>query len=433
MVFALPSDKSISATLRTDLDLANLTLWTGVGDEQRLTGLLRVDLGAVGSLDYPQLNGTITLEKGTFEQADTGTHLQQIQLLLRGAGDAVVLERFHASDGGKGSLEGSGRFSLDPERNFPLQLLIKLNKMMLIRQNDAQMEVGGDLRVERVEGAMRASGLLTVNRGDLYLTDIGGPDITVIELEDAETEQQDGKEKKQGGLKADLDIKVKVPGRVFLRGWGLESEWRGALDVSGSTAAPIVVGKLQIKHGQLDFLDHRFQLRTGIIRFEGASPPEPILNLEAAAQGDTVLAIVNLSGTVSKPKLGFTSEPELPQSEVLSHLLFGRTSDSISSSQAIKLAAALEVLRDGGPGIMGGMQRGLGIDRLDFSGDSMETGSVSAGKYFGDDLYLEVKKGLKADDGRVKVQKELTPEFSLEVGVDSNSNADMGLNWKRNY
>ncbi len=434
MVFEWSQEEPIAASMKADLDLAKVALWTGLGDDQRLIGLARVDLGAAGTMDRPRLNGTVTLEGGTFEQADTGTHLQGVNLLLRGVGDALVLERFHASDGGQGSIDGSGRFSLDPGRGFPLQLRLKLDRAVLVRLNEALVELQGDLRLDRGDdGNLRATGTMTVNRGELLLTDIGGPDITVIELEGEPMAGGSGEEAANAGVMADLDIKVQVPGRMFLRGRGLESEWRGGFDVTGSTLEPVIVGKLQIKRGQLDFLDHRFQLRTGVIRFEGSSPPEPVVNLEAAAQGDTVLAIVSLTGTISKPRFSFTSEPELPQGEVLSHLLFGRTSDSITPSQAIKLAAALEAMRSGEPGIMSGMQRGLGFDRLDFIGDSMETGSVNVGKYLTDTLYMEVEKGLKADDGRLKIQKELTPEFSLEVGVNSDSNADMGLNWKRNY
>jgi autotransporter translocation and assembly factor TamB len=34
-----------------------------------------------------------------------------------------------------------------------------------------------------------------------------------------------------------------MPGRVFVRGHGLDSEWRGRLAITGTTAAPDIAGK----------------------------------------------------------------------------------------------------------------------------------------------------------------------------------------------
>ena len=430
---AMPEGEALVAALKADLDLANVALWGGLEDEQRLDGLLRIDLELAGSLEAPQLNGTVRVEDGVFEQADAGIHFQDVRLLARGEGNALVLESLSGRDGGDGQLSGSGRVSLDGAALHPIDLGLKLQNVALIRRDDAFLEISGTIGLRRNEGAFHTDGALTVNRGEFALAEMGGPDIDVIELESAEEGAETADAGGQAGFVSSLDLKVDVPGRVFVRGRGLESEWQGGFQLGGTTLAPLMVGQLQVKRGQLDFLEHRFQLRTGIIRFEGASPPAPVLNLEAAAQGRSILAIVNLSGTVNAPRLTFSSEPELPQDEVLSQLLFDRTSDTISAAQAIKLAAALETLRSGGPSLMGEVSRGLGIDRLDIAGDSMETGSLNVGKYVTDTLYMEVEKGLKDNTGRISIEKELSQEFTLGVGVDTGSNADLGILWERHY
>ena len=41
-------------------------------------------------------------------------------------------------------------------------------------------------------------------------------------------------------LPATLDITVDLPGNIFVRGHGLESEWRGRLAITGTSAAPAI-------------------------------------------------------------------------------------------------------------------------------------------------------------------------------------------------
>ena len=54
-----------------------------------------------------------------------------------------------------------------------------------------------------------------------------------------------------------MDLKIDLPGQVFVRGRGLQSEWQGKLQVTGSVDKPRLVGKLEIKRGYVDFLDQR--------------------------------------------------------------------------------------------------------------------------------------------------------------------------------
>ncbi|MBV8337464.1 MAG: hypothetical protein JO358_18880 [Alphaproteobacteria bacterium] len=43
-------------------------------------------------------------------------------------------------------------------------------------------------------------------------------------------------------LPATLDIKVDMPGNIFVGGHGLDSEWRGKLAITGTSAARLSAG-----------------------------------------------------------------------------------------------------------------------------------------------------------------------------------------------
>jgi hypothetical protein len=84
-------------------------------------------------------------------------------------------------------------------------------------------------------------------------------------------------------LPATLDIQVGVPGRIFVRGRGLDSEWRGRLTVTGSSDAPQIAGSLQAIRGTVDVLGKTFRVTHGEIRFDGAGGTaiDPVLDIAA--------------------------------------------------------------------------------------------------------------------------------------------------------
>ena len=82
-----------------------------------------------------------------------------------------------------------------------------------------------------------ARGKLTVDRADLQIPDTaGGPSVPVI---DGQGSQQAGGQGRYSQRRASrpfdlgFDIGVDIPGRIFVRGRGLDSEWTGKLVAQG--------------------------------------------------------------------------------------------------------------------------------------------------------------------------------------------------------
>lgn len=70
----------------------------------------------------------------------------------------------------------------------------------------------------------------------------------------------------------------------------------------------------------------------------------PVLRLVAIHTEDDITTRIVIDGDLREPDISFESDPEPPESEVLSYLLFGRGLDQISPLQAAQLANALAVL-----------------------------------------------------------------------------------------
>ena len=67
---------------------------------------------------------------------------------------------------------------------------------------------------------------------------------------------------------ASLDLQIAIPGPVFVRGHGLDSEWRGRISVTGTSDAPHMLGSLEAIRGTFDFLGKSFKVSRGNIGFD---------------------------------------------------------------------------------------------------------------------------------------------------------------------
>jgi translocation and assembly module TamB len=109
----------------------------------------------------------------------------------------------------------------------------------------------------------------------------------------------------------------------------------------------MITGSLSLVRGRFDFPGKEFTLTRGQIGFDGAVPPVPNLDMEAEAKAPKLIARLHLVGLFSSPSITLSSEPPLPQEEILSQLLFGRSSAVITPLEAAQPGYAANALVGG--------------------------------------------------------------------------------------
>ncbi|MBF0184181.1 MAG: translocation/assembly module TamB domain-containing protein, partial [Magnetococcales bacterium] len=436
---ALPPTGALSGTLQADAQLAQFALMAAPGlmDSQKLTGLLNIALQFAGTVAAPEVNGTIVVHNGSYENGSLGTQLKQINLDIRANGRTLTIDRLEANDGGQGRMRATGALTLDWNQRLPYHLQATIEKSMLVRRDEWQATVSGPLELQGNWDKMTVTGAITGNEVLLYLADSESLDIQTVAVD---SEIRNGlhiaavPRLKATSTPVYLNLQLHLPSRFFLRGRGLESEWQGDLQVQGMVDEPRLDGRITVKRGYFEFLDQRFDLRKGIIAFDGASPPQPNLDLEAESRSNGgMMAVLRLQGPAFNPTLTLGSDPELPQDELLARILFNRNRQQLTPAQAVGLAVAVEKLRSGGPGLLGKARESIGIDRLEFGGESVEAGSVKAGKYLSDNLLLGVERGVKQGSGKVSVELEVLPNVVLQTEMDETNKSGVGVNWKMDY
>jgi translocation and assembly module TamB len=434
-VFEVPGAGQVAGSLDAEFALARLADILAL-DDQRLEGPLRADLRFAGTVAEPAIDGTVRVDGALYENGTTGTVLRDVSLLATADRRTLTIGRFSATDGAQGRLTGTGTLGLDPAGDNPVDLRLRLEQARLVARDEIVATASGELVLKGGVNAPTLGGVITVDRADLSIPERLGPNVVVIPVEEighgapaSPSPDHDA----GSDLALSLDLTVAMPGQVFVRGRGLESEWEGQLRVTGTSAAPRVSGTLRVHRGGFELLGHRFDLRGGTLEFDGQSPPDPELRIDAVTQAEGITAVVRITGKATAPEFRLDSEPSLPEDEVLARLLFNRETSALGPLDAVRLAAAANTLRGGSLDLLGRTRQTFGLDTLDVTGAGLQDGQVRAGKYLNDRVFVEVGKGAAADSEDVSVEVEILPNLSLDADTNAQAQTGIGLKWRFDY
>lgn len=296
--------------------------------------------------------------------------------------------------------------------------------------------LSGTLGVEGTVMSPQVKADITVDKGQIELAKLPSASIPELEIWTPEQEKKDEKPAVPGHL----DVTVRIPNQFFVRGYGLDCEWSGLLRIDSPLDRPAVSGRLKAVRGNLDILGKNFKLAEGEVRFDGGWPVSPLLDIDMEYVASEITANILVSGTASRPKLTLTSQPAFAQDEIISQIMFGQSSGSLSHVQALQLASGVATLTGfGGADVMGMGRKLLGVDvfRVNSDNDSedsdVSTTSLEVGTYVRDNIYVGMEQGVgkDADTGAV-VEIELLPSLEVQARAGS-KDTEVGLEWKKSY
>ncbi|MDB5702793.1 MAG: translocation/assembly module TamB [Sphingomonadales bacterium] len=371
------------------------TLWRLTGIESfDLSGPIAVGADIGGRLGDPQIRGSIRTDNLRLESPLSGTVLTGVKANGVFGGSKLVIQTFSAT-AGKGTLTGRAAFDLSAANGFGIDIVADAKQADIIKRDDLSATVTGPLSVKSDGGSGTIAGNVTLDRSAFRLGQASAasavPRLNVRELNRPVTDLAE-----QGPpMSWALAVKAKAANRLAVTGLGLDSEWRATLDIGGTLDAPRILGRADVLRGGYEFAGKRFDLDKGTIRFNGTTPIDPVIDIEATSNTQSLNATVRVTGTGQKPDISFTSVPALPQDELLSRLLFGTSITNLSAPEALQLAAAVASLRSPGGGInpINILRQAIGLDRLRILPADTTTGSktaIAAGKYITRRTYVEV-------------------------------------------
>ena len=403
-----------------------------LGGERSLAGQVDSQATLAGTLNAPRINGRFDLTQGSYRENAVGLVLGDLTLRTAFDDTTAVIEAFSANDSAGGTVTGQGRIGLRQGSGSTAQLT--LQRFRVIDNDLAEARASGPITIVRgQDGNILLGGRINVDEARIEPEVPGATGIVSMDVVEINRPGGDPVETEQRarGPQIGMDIALRsTGGKVRVTGRGLNVILDVNARVRGTVAQPQLTGTANVVRGDYEFAGKRFVFDEDGRVTLSTDPAQIRLNLSAVREDPALTASIDVTGTAAEPRIALTSTPSLPQDEILSQVLFGRSASQLSAFEAAQLAAGVAALAGGGGfDVIGNLRELAGLDRLSFGGEASAL-TVAGGRYITDDIYLEVIGG---GEGGAAVKVEYQPRRNLAISsqVGGQGDTSLSIRWRR--
>jgi len=390
-----------------------------------------------GTWGAPLLTVDGAVKNARYENLKTGTLLEGISGRISSEANKVTFSGFKAR-AGEGTVTADGHAAVSFTEGTAMEIAVALDGALMARTDIAQATANGGLRITGPVTHPAVSGKLVVPQVDVTMPERSAGQVKVVAFREAGAAPEAPRPEAPAArvaLPVALNVELEFPGRCFVRGPVLDSEWRGGLRLGGTAGEPVLNGQMTAVRGHAGLLSTRFSLENSTVSWNGPVR-NPYLGVRGTAQAAETGVELAIAGPLSDAQLALTSNPAMPQDEILSQLLFRRDLAKISPVQAVQLGRVARLFsgKTSVVELMTGFMRLPGVDMFDIrTGEKADEAVVGVGKYLNERIYVEVEQGTAADSGKVSAEVGVTPNISVKGDVGTRERGGVGLFWKHDY
>lgn len=312
---------------------------------EELAGILEGGFAASGTLGKPELSGELRLSGGAFSKRDSpAPPVSNAGFVIRLQGQEVRLERLSFESSG-GTFDASGTVGIaDPAApTFDLRfratsLPLKRDESMIVRA-DADLGLSGNLQQARISGTVDLVDSLFYRDFEILpvrvpFTAPARPRLPAIDPEE-----------KAADLPAPfgnwaLDVRVRTRDPLLIRGNLARGSATADIRFGGTLGKIEPQGSAIIRDVTARLPFSTLKVNNGIVSFTPAGGLNPELNIRGTSNIGRYDVNVFFYGPVNAPRTALTSDPPLAESEIMTLLATGTTSDGLEDGQAATMKAA---------------------------------------------------------------------------------------------
>ena len=316
-----------------------------VPNAQTLAGNLEGFFNVRGKVGTPELSGELRLADAAFALKDSAVPpLSNGKALVRLEGKEVRLELLSLETAG-GTISGSGKTSLadaaKPTLDYSLRgvsLPLKRDESMIVRA-DANLEIRGDLQQAAISGMVEIVDSLYYRDFEILpvrvpFTAPSRPSLPAI---DPDEKAEDLPEPFRNWT---LDVRVRTRDPLLIRGNLAHGTAVADVRFGGTLGNIQPQGNAIIGDATARLPFSTLRVDNGAVTFTPAGGLNPELNIRGTSTIGRYEVNVFFYGPVNAPKTALTSDPPLPESEIMTLLATGTTSDGLEGGQAATMKAA---------------------------------------------------------------------------------------------
>jgi hypothetical protein len=314
---------------------------------QRIDGNAALDVNVGGTIAKPVFSGSadMTINAARFSNA-TLPALTNFNARLVFDGDSLNFQQFRGElAGGPFTVAGQIGFPKLTEPTFDLQL--RADAVLVARNDDLTARVDANIRVEGPLAGATVSGNVAITNSqflkNLDLIPIGMPGRPPpAPKPPAATPDLSFPDPPLRDWKFDVAIKTKDP--FMIRGNLANGGALVDMRLSGTGLEPRIDGSVRLQNVEATLPFSRLEISQGFIYFNPQDPFNPGLDIQGRSLIKDYTIRVYIYGTANQPEAVFTSEPPLPQEEIISLLATGTTREELMGGGNVLAGRALMLL-----------------------------------------------------------------------------------------
>lgn len=397
------------------------------GPSYLLDGHLALQLALGGTIAKPNVTGSLTGDGLSATMVDQGVELKDGVIRIALSQNLVDFQQVEFHGATSGTLRATGRVRLD-NAEPDLTASIVADKLELFASPDRKLSLSGSASIANGGhlGGMQIDGKFTVDHALFDMPESPAPslgDDVVIVRPDGSTiggkppieETASTRPAPRFAPRANVDIDL---GHDFrFRGQGADLGLAGKISVNSAPDVPLrAEGNVRVTEGSTyTAFGTKLNIENGFFTFNGPVG-NPGINILAMRRNQQVEAGVQVTGTVQAPVARLVSEPNVPDNEKLSWLLFGHGTDqgnNIGQQSAMTTALALLGSAQGKR-----IAQSIGLD--EFSIGRSEVGLtdpevVMIAKAINQRFVIGYEQGLQSASNAVKATINLSRYWSVVV------------------
>ncbi len=376
-----------------------------------IKGHLKADLALTGRIDEPLLNGALNFTGGSVDIDQLGLEFRAIKLQALAFAEPnrpIVLTGSAQSGQGAVKLEGFANLRGSAE------LILNGSDFEVAKLPEAQIAVSPALKLTFAENQGKVTGLLKIPKAVLTLQEFPENAVQVSADEIILGEEKTEEKTSATAVNIDAAIDIELGKQVSFSGKGLETQLSGKLQINKTGEKIAMYGHVDMDKARYKSYGQDLTVRKGRFLFNGPID-KPWLDVEAIrlSKGKDVTAILSLTGPLAAPKTQLSSQPALPEAEVLAYLVTGGPLNQVSKAEGNRLASAALSY---GAGQASWIADKLGLDDFEVEeGQSLQDTLATVGQYLTPDFYVGAKVGLFNRQAVLVLKHKLTDTLNVET------------------
>jgi translocation and assembly module TamB len=387
-------------------------------------GLLTANATIGGTLALPEFNGRIELARGEFDS-------YRVNLAMRELGVVADMENTQLRFRGQGRA-GDGQLQADGQLTWrggesKGELRVRGQNLLVADLPEYRVVASPDLRFQVDGKRMNVTGDVKIPSARVQPAQLTG----AVKASDDARYVGELPAERAGLFVVHSEVRIDMGDDVRVDAFGLQGRIVGGVGTTVRTGeTPIGRGELSVDEGRYEALGQKLDINRGRLLFDASPLDDPGLDIEARRHIETTEVGLNVRGTLQEPRLTFFSDPSMPQSQIMSYLLTGKSVDSITGTETKSISAARDSMALQGGGFLASqLGRRIGIEEVGVESTVNSAGEANTalvlGKFLSPRLFVSYGISLTESINTLKLRYTISDKWVFKTEAGEEQSADL--------